>query len=94
MKTTFLVLFIIVSFSIFAQSVPNLVDYQGSLTGLDAIPVNGPVSITFTIYDNETGSNALWTETQNPVYVSNGLFHVFLGAVNAITDTMMNVGLE
>ena len=58
--------------------VPNVIGYQGRLTENDGTPLNENISITFTIYDYETGGTALWTETQN-VEVSNGLFSVLLG---------------
>ena len=72
--------------STFAQSLPNLIDYQGMITDENGNYINGPVSIEFKLYDVESGGTSIWSETQNPVYVSNGLFHVYLGAVNPITS--------
>jgi len=73
-----------------AQSVPNLIDYQGKVTDSDGNPINGTVSITFSIYADSTGGTALWSETQDPVNVSDGLFHLFLGAENPIPDDLFN----
>ncbi|MBC8313826.1 MAG: hypothetical protein H8E33_06295, partial [Candidatus Cloacimonetes bacterium] len=66
-----------------SRSVPDLIDYQGRLTDSDGTAIDGAVSITFAIYDVENGGVALWTETQNPVEVSDGLFHVLLGSETA-----------
>ena len=74
----------------FAQSVPDLIDFQGKITDDNGNLINGPVSLEFNIYDVETGGLPLWTETQNPVFVSNGYFHVFLGAVTTVPDSLFN----
>jgi len=71
-----------------AQTVPGLIDYQGRLTDDLGNVVNGTVSIDFAIYDVASGGTPIWTETQSPVQVSNGLFHVLLGS-----DIPINVSL-
>lgn len=63
-----------------SADVPNLIDYQGRLTDDNGDPVTGNVSITFSIYDVETGGTALWTETQGSIDVEAGLFQVSLGS--------------
>ncbi|MBC8527138.1 MAG: hypothetical protein H8D22_09880, partial [Candidatus Cloacimonetes bacterium] len=72
------------------RSVPNLIDYQGKITDSDGVPIEGVVSIEFCIYDAEEGGIALWSETQNPVNVLNGLFHVLLGSVSPIPDDLFS----
>ncbi len=68
-------------------AVPNLISYQGVLTDSSGTPVNGTVSITFSIYDVATGGTALWSETQ-AVTATNGIFNVQLGAVEPIPHTV------
>jgi hypothetical protein len=75
---------------LWAQSVPNLINYQGKLADKTGQPINGPVKIVFSVYALEAGGTALWTETQNPIYVNAGLFHVLLGAVNAMPPDLFN----
>ncbi|MCF8301997.1 MAG: hypothetical protein K9I94_01880 [Bacteroidales bacterium] len=80
-STVFLVLLFISNFLI-AQTVPNLIDYQGKLSDSDGNPLDEQVSITFSIYPVSSGGSALWSETQEQVYVSEGVFHVLLGSQN------------
>ena len=75
--TTFLSLLLL--FHPFALAIPKLISYQGTLNDANGLPVSSTVSITFKIFDIETGGVALWSETQN-VPVSNGLFNVKLGS--------------
>lgn len=68
--------------------VPSLVNYQGRLLDNAGDPVpDSTYSVTFRIYDDEVVGAAVWTETQN-VTVSGGLFHVLLGSLNPISDTV------
>jgi len=64
-------------------AVPNLINYQGVLTDSSGTPVNGTVSMVFSIYSVPTGGSALWFETQN-VSVTDGIFSVNLGEVTPI----------
>jgi hypothetical protein len=72
--------------------VPELVNYQGRLTDGTGNPLDTTISITFTIYDDSTGSGSVWTETHNSVIVLDGLFNVVLGSVatGGIPDTVFN----
>jgi hypothetical protein len=69
--------------------VPGMINYQGTLTD-DGVALDTTVSMTFSIYTDSTGGTQLWTETQPAVEVSSGLFHVLLGRVNAISDTIFS----
>jgi len=68
------------------------INYQGKLTTSANIAVaNGTYNMEFKLYDS--GSTLLWTETRtgaNKVTVSNGLFSVLLGEVNALTGVDFN----
>jgi hypothetical protein len=56
--------------------VPLKINYQGYLTDDAGTPIDGVVSILFTIYDS--GGTPLWSETR-PVTVTDGVFSVDLG---------------
>jgi hypothetical protein len=59
--------------------IPKLINYQGMLTDDEGNPLTGSYNLTFYIYDDTTGGNLEWSETQNGVQVENGLFNVILG---------------
>src|SRR3989338_3931684 len=64
--------------------ITHLINYQGKLTDTAGKPVtDGIHSITFRIYDVESGGSFLWEETQS-VSVSKGIFSVMLGGVTAL----------
>jgi hypothetical protein len=67
--------------------IPKMINYQGMLTDNSGAPLTDTVNVTFKIYDNSTGGNKKWEETQNNVAVINGLFNVILGSVTPI-DTL------
>lgn len=73
-----------------ALAVPQIMSYQGKLNDKTGVPVNGSVTMTFTIYDAPTGGNVLWTETWTSVNVSNGIFNVALGSVTPFPSTLFN----
>jgi hypothetical protein len=66
--------------SLFGYLTPPLIDFQGRLTSNDNVPRTGVANLTFEIYAAQTGGSALWSEVQNPVIVTNGIFNVFLGS--------------
>lgn len=68
------------------SEIPHLMNYQGILTDDTGQPVQNDVyEITFKIYNQESGGNPIWTETQN-VLTNDGIFHVLLGSINEITE--------
>jgi len=76
--------------SFVTADVPQMINYQGRLTGTSGTPLDTTVSMVFTIYDDSTGGTAKWTETQSSVTATDGLFNVILGSVNPIPDTLFN----
>jgi hypothetical protein len=69
-----------------AQSVPQLINYQGRLNDSAGLPVNNlSVPMVFGVWDAATvgAGSQLWTEAQS-VQVSNGLYSVRLGAVTPV----------
>ena len=69
-------------------AVPSLINYQGVLKDSTGVPQNGGFKMEFSIYNDSTGGNLLWGETQDPVQVKNGLFNVLLGTDNPIPDSV------
>jgi hypothetical protein len=67
------------SVSVFGQAIPKQFDYQGVLKDASGTALNGDYGLTFRIYNEPTGSTALWSEIQ-VVNVNNGLFNAHLGS--------------
>jgi hypothetical protein len=69
----------VVALSSFSQAeIPKKIGFQGKLTDAQGNLLDGTYSLTFKIYNAETGGTKLWEETQS-VSVSEGLFSVYLG---------------
>jgi hypothetical protein len=60
-------------------AIPRTLNFQGYLTNPGGNPVQGPVTMVFSLYVQETGGSALWTETHLDVQVTNGIYSVLLG---------------
>jgi len=58
--------------------VPMTMNYQGYLTDSGGTPVNGTVSMTFSLYASSSWGGALWGETHS-VTVTDGVYSVVLG---------------
>ena len=65
-----------------AQSVPQLLSYQGRLADNTAQrePVSGTLPMEFRIYGSPAGSDLLWQESWSGVAVEDGVFSVLLGS--------------
>lgn len=60
--------------------IPRIINYQGKLTDPSGKPVSdGTYSITFRIYDRESGGSPLWYETQS-IATQKGIFSTQIGA--------------
>jgi hypothetical protein len=86
MKKIFFVLtmsaFMVVS--IYGQGIPETINYQGLLKDTSGVVVpNGNYSITFKLYDSESGGTELWSETKL-VYVIDGIVNTRLGNLTSI----------
>lgn len=64
---------------------PALLPVQGVLTDDLGEPIDGVVSVTFALYDRDTGGSALFEETV-PVTAEGGSFSVYLGNAGAPLD--------
>ncbi|MBN1351011.1 hypothetical protein JXJ21_16440 [candidate division KSB1 bacterium] len=69
--------------------VPQLINYQGMLTAESGTPINGNLTIMFSIYNSATGGTAQWSESQS-VTLTEGLFSVLLGSVTPIPYSLFD----
>ncbi len=65
------------------DTVPRLLQINGTLKDSAARPVAGVASVTFAIYADQDGGSALWSETQNVIADANGHFATLLGDATA-----------
>jgi len=64
-----------------AQTVPQLINYQGRLTNAAGQPLDGvSVNLTFTFYSAAGSGTAYLTVVQNDVAVSKGIYNVLIGS--------------
>ncbi|MCC6550681.1 MAG: collagen-like protein [Ignavibacteriaceae bacterium] len=75
----------------------RLLNFQALLNDADGNPVTtGNYSISFTLYDDGSAGNAVWSETQD-VFIKDGLFSVLLGGItplNLIFDQPLWLGIK
>ena len=74
-----------------AMASTNTISYQGQLTNAAGTPLNGDYDLTFRLYNVANGGTSLWMEQWigvNNVTVTNGLFHVMLGSLTTIPQTV------
>ena len=76
--------------SVSSADVPDSINYQGKLTTSQGALVNETVQMTFTIYSDDQGDSADWTETQDSVIVKDGIFNVLLGSVNSLPASVFD----
>ncbi|MBS1537304.1 MAG: hypothetical protein JST20_06105 [Bacteroidetes bacterium] len=68
-----------VGISVSFGQIPRLMTYQGVITNPDRTPIpDGTYSLGFSIFTQETGGTAIWSENQN-IPVERSLFNVILG---------------
>jgi microcystin-dependent protein len=68
--------------AVLAGTVPNTLNYQGTLYDSNGQPINASENITVSLYNVASGGSAFWTEIQNGINVKNGNFALVLGAVS------------
>ena len=66
--------------------VPHLIRYQGQVVDANGVPLEGPYTLTFRLYDAETAGAKLWEEIQPNVPLSKGQFSVLLGQVSSLAS--------
>jgi hypothetical protein len=72
--------------------VPSRINFQGRLLDQNKNPRSGLFNMVFTVWDTGpgTGGSAVWTETQNNVPVTNGMFAVQLGAMTPLSAAVFS----
>ena len=73
-------LFLLLPLPALAQSVPNLMDFQGFVRTESGQPVTKTVAMTLSLYDASSGGNLLYSEDIAAVPVYNGRFSIQVGA--------------
>ena len=74
----------------------TLFSYQGQLLDAAGDPIDGAAEMTFSLYHQDEGGDAFWTEAYTgtqAIAVADGLFHTLLGSLTSIntanlTDTV------
>ncbi len=64
--------------------VPKLVRYQGQVVDSQGVPLEGPYTLHFRLYDAETAGNMVWDETQTGIPITKGQFSILLGQVASL----------
>jgi len=64
--------------------IPRAINFQGKITDTQGAPLSGTYSLTFRIYDVDTGGTAKWYETHGSVPVAGGIFQVILGGISVL----------
>jgi hypothetical protein len=83
------VLTLSLSLIVFAQassqsaSVPRMLRFGGNIKSADGTPRTGVVGVMFSLYSEQQGGAALWTELQNVQLDTNGQYTVLLGSQHA-----------
>src|SRR5580698_7822190 len=82
MKTKSLLLGLLLSIAAYAQqaAVPRVTYFNGVLKNAAGNPQTGLTPIAFSLYENQEGGTALWSETQNLTLDDQGRYTALLGA--------------
>lgn len=77
--------------------IPKIIRFQGKIGDADEVPLDGAFTLTFRLYDAETGGTPIWKEVQGNVNIEDGLLDVELGSVtqlNLAFDKQYWLGVE
>jgi hypothetical protein len=72
-----------------AQAVPFLLQQQGRLLDSSDQPLTGSQSVIFSLYDDDTLGNLLWTEPVDVTF-TDGHFSVTLGQTNPVDEDVLD----
>ncbi|MFA5859626.1 MAG: hypothetical protein WC955_11255 [Elusimicrobiota bacterium] len=75
-----------------AEAVPLQINFQGRLTDSAGQPLTGMYTISFGLYDTNTGGTAKWAETQNSISMVNGMINVVIGSSVTVTPEILSAG--
>ena len=80
MKKTYLLICICILGSVVFAEIQPIISYQGKLTDIGGVGLNGTRNMVFRVYNSETSGIPLWGELHPNVPIENGLFDVLLGS--------------
>ena len=80
---TWIILVLLATATLAHADTPALLSQQGRLLQTDGTAATGSVTITFALYELDTGGTAMWTEPHS-VTLDDGYFVATLGTVNAL----------
>lgn len=60
--------------------VPRILRFQGRLSNDEGAPLDGTFTLTFKLYDTDTGGSACWEEVQQDIDIKDGILDVELGS--------------
>lgn len=66
------------------MNLPRLIRFQARLGDAEEVPLDGTFTLTFRLYDTDTGGVPIWEEVQQNVFVEEGILDVELGSVTAL----------
>jgi hypothetical protein len=69
--------------------VPELINFQGILLDSNGDPITTPTSVTFSIWNDPTAGDSLWSETQTMTPDDEARFNVLLGGVSPVPDSAL-----
>ena len=61
-------------------SIPTIVKFSGTIRGLDGNSLAVPRTLTFSLYETQNASVAVWTETESVLLDSQGHYDAYLGS--------------
>lgn len=94
-RLTFLVIFLATFLlgtnqQVLYAAVPDTMTYQAYITDAAGLKLEGPVDMTFRIYDVSSAGSPLWQESQT-IQIADGLFTVVLGTSNSLSTLNFDV---
>ncbi len=73
-----------------SAQVPNVIHHEGLILDDDGFPVDGPVTLKFSLYAGDQGGGAVWTETHQDVELFEGYYSVLLGSRSPVTPSVVS----
>jgi len=74
------------------SAIPQQINFQGRLTNAQGTPLSGNYKFVFSIWDTGpgTGGTGLWSETQDNISVTNGVYSVTMGTATPIPTSVFD----
>lgn len=75
-----------VDFAAVPVDAPETIHYQGRFTDPGGVPLDGPVNLTFRLFNADIDGANLWTETHTSVTLNEGVATVLLGSLASFPE--------